>query len=322
MTPRVLLFDADGNDTELEFNAGAIQQPGERQLLWLDIEGQLPPNLAEVVAGLGIEEATLAQLGDDSGQLRRLVQHGKYVTLTARAAHDHAQTFTPLTVVAGENFILTAHHEPIQPLSDFMEQMQGDTKLGKLDSAGFLVVLMSRVLETYFHALSHIEQITDRLDETLLGETQPTREPLNELVALRHRVGLLRRELAAHRPLFMNLASPDFEVYAGDEKEARFMALLDQFQHALDGVGATRDQVNGSFELYMTSLGQRTNDIMRVLTIVTLALGVLAAVAGLMGMNFQADIFKTGNAGFRDVLLGSALIIVALLLLIRWRRWI
>jgi len=45
-------------------------------------------------------------------------------------------------------------------------------------------------------------------------------------------------------------------------------------------------------------------------------------VAGLMGMNFQADIFKAGNTGFRDVLLGSGALIVLVVALGRWGGWL
>ena len=82
--------------------------------------------------------------------------------------------------------------------------------------------------------------------------------------------------------------------------------LFGVYEHTAEAVGHARELVLGSFDLYMTSTGQRTNDIMRVLTVATVALGIVAAVAGLMGMNFQADIFKTGNTGFRDVLIFSA----------------
>ncbi|RJF72404.1 hypothetical protein D3875_13440 [Deinococcus cavernae] len=320
MPTRVLLFNADGNDTELPFTAAALQKPGGRQLLWVDLEGEVPGNLADTLAALELDASSLGRLARPPAGHPYLTHSGAYLTLGVKAAQN-ARTFIPLTVVAGENFVVTAHPQGIGPLSTFMGEMQGDTQLGQLDSAAFVSVLLSRVLESYFTAMNGLEDQTDHLDERLL-RPDPPEDPLEELVDLRRQAGDLRRELARHRPVFMHLAGADFVVYAGDQHEAQFGRLLTQFEHTLESALHTRDMVVESFDLYMARLGQRTNDIMRVLTIVTLTLGILAAVAGLMGMNFQADLFKTGNAGFRDVLIGSALLIVVILVLSRRRKWL
>lgn len=284
MSVRVLLFDADGNDTELQLPEVPGVRRSEHQLLWIDLKGEPPQEFAASLRSLELPESALGKLAAPQHSRPGLTHHGEYVSLNVNAACGD-RSFTPLVLVAGQNFIVTSHPQDIRALSEFTEQVQGDTQLGQLDSAAFLAVMLTRFLETYFEAVNPIEQATDDLDAQLLGAS-PRQEPLDELVELRRQVGVLRRELAAHRPVFMHLASPDFVVYAGDERETQFNTLLVQFDHALDSVAHTRELVLGSFDLYMTSLGRRTNDIMRVLTVVTLALGILASVAGLMGMNF------------------------------------
>lgn len=319
MTVRVLLFDAEGNDTELSLSNVPGLKLTAHQLLWVDIEGEAPPDLDAALAPLQLLDSTVQKLRRPHLARPGLTHHGGYVSLNMNAACAD-RSFTPLVLVAGENFVVTSHPQGIRALTEFTEQVQGDTQLGKLDSAAFLNVLLSRFLETYFEAVNPIEQASDELDTELL-RAAPRQEPLDQLVELRRVVGVLRRELAAHRPVFMHLASPDFVVYAGDEREAQFNTLLVQFDHALETVGHTRELVLASFDLYMSSLSRRTNDIMRVLTVVTLALGMAASVAGLMGMNFQADIFKAGNRGFWDVIVGTGLLTVTFVIVGRWRRW-
>jgi Mg2+ and Co2+ transporter CorA len=67
---------------------------------------------------------------------------------------------------------------------------------------------------------------------------------------------------------------------------------------------------------------QKTNDTMRVLTFVTVLLGTLALVAGVMGMNFELDFFQTGQQGFLIVTGAMAAAAVVSLLVALWRKWI
>ena len=127
MTTRVLLFDADGEDTELA-PSGPLSRPSERQLLWVDLEGRGELSPAELLSGLGLLPATLEALQGQGPSRPRLVHHGKYVVLNinvavgaapfrrrrrarrgpaatgraerAAAAPDAAQDFSPLLVVA------------------------------------------------------------------------------------------------------------------------------------------------------------------------------------------------------------------------------
>ena len=90
----------------------------------------------------------------------------------------------------------------------------------------------------------------------------------------------------------------------------------------MDAVENARDLVVGTFELYSSRSAERTNDTMRVLTFVTVLLGTLALVAGVLGMNFQAPFFETGGRGFWTAVGAMAAAAVAALALARWRRWI
>ena len=71
-----------------------------------------------------------------------------------------------------------------------------------------------------------------------------------------------------------------------------------QLPRAAFMVENARDLVVGSFELFTSRTAQRTNVSMRRLTFMTALLGVLAVSAGVLGINFDAPMFKAGNVGF------------------------
>ena len=118
------------------------------------------------------------------------------------------------------------------------------------------------------------------------------------------------------------LARPDFRPDEDDDAaERRFEALELRFERAMDAVEMGRELVVGSFELYTSRSAQRTNDTMRVLTFVTVLLGTLAVVAGVLGMNFKAPLFDTGAGGFWVTVAVMAVLSVVATVIARWRKW-
>ena len=91
--------------------------------------------------------------------------------------------------------------------------------------------------------------------------------------------------------------------------------------HALDAAREAKESTFGSFDLLVTRIGQRTNDIMKVLTLVTVILLPATVLGGIMGMNFQVGLFDLAWVFW--VVIGAMLgIAVVVLAIARSRTWI
>lgn len=198
--------------------------------------------------------------------------------------------------------------------------MRGDTQIGQLDEAAFLATLLEWQVTGYFRVVDGVEADVDRLDELALLE-HGDREFLGKLVRLRRRVAELRRLLTPHRGVFAALARPDFELLAKTESAAHFRALNDRLERAIDAVENAREMVLGSFELYMTGTAQNTNNFVKLLTSVTVLVGLLGVIAGVMGINFEVEFFRSGMAGFLLVIAGMVVLAGGILALAWRRRW-
>src|SRR6188472_93316 len=117
----------------------------------------------------------------------------------------------------------------------------------------------------------------------------PTSWP--RLVELRRSIGTLRRALAPHREVVVALAHPELDALSTEDSAEKFAALEGRLTEALDVARDTKDSTFGSFDLLVARIGQRTNDIMKVLTLVTVVLLPSTVLAGIMGMNFQVGLF-------------------------------
>ena len=80
--------------------------------------------------------------------------------------------------------------------------------------------------------------------------------------------------------------------------DRRFETLDSHFERAMDVVENSRELVVGTFELFSSQTALKTNESMAVLTFATVVLGLLACLAGVLGMNFDAAFFETKTTGF------------------------
>ncbi|MBC7504146.1 MAG: hypothetical protein H7267_00210 [Sandarakinorhabdus sp.] len=217
--------------------------------------------------------------------------------------------------------MVTLRNGPVKYLSDFIAQDKGETAIGRLSPALLVASLLDWHLTGYLAEVAEIEAMVDALDATILADgTQ--REVLRRIVGIRARVSRLRTQLATQRPIFYGFSRPDFSLnFEADDHEA-FARLADRFNRAIDEVERSRALVVGSFELFTSMTTQQTNDLVKILTFVTVVIGFCAAVAGLLGMNFDLPLFKTGTLGFAVVTALMAGFSLLALMAAKWRRWL
>ena len=316
--PRLIgrLFDTGSDDQEIEVGPG-MTLPRKHQLLWIE-SGTAGADLERVDDALGWTDVLthLAQPGDrpkiavtpDFVRLR-------VVGLEKGTPHPKAVV---LDLVAAPNIVVTVHDEPIAGLAVPIEVQEGETTLGALDAAAFTAMLLDGVLTGYFHAIEALERRIDNLDERALRASRAD-DILAELVELRRAIATLRRPLSSQRDVFHALERPGLVL--GDSVEASWPLVADRFRQAMDSVENARELLVGSFDIAMTKAGQRTNDIMRVLTVISSVLLPAVVVAGIMGMNFKVGLFDDPN-NFFVVVAAMAALAAIILLLARLRHWI
>lgn len=174
-----------------------------------------------------------------------------------------------------------------------------------------------------FAPFEEVESELEELDATVISKT-PTRDvsaELGKLVGMRRRIGTLRRALAPHREVVVLLAHPELDALSTEESAQRFADLEGRVARALDAARETKESTFGTFDLLDARIGQRTNDIMKVLTLGTVILLPATVLGGIMGMYFRVGLFENA-ALFWAVLAMMILIAVLVLAAARVRHWI
>ena len=281
---RAILFDASGEDHEVRLTADDFPRLDEARLLWIDVDGSQKEAVATLTRLLNDQTDATVELRPQHGS-PAVRDYGRYFSLGIPVlTKETSQETVELQCLAADNWVVTAHPGEVAFLAKFGDHVRADSELGQLDAPSFLANLLEWELGDYFRAVEHIDaQIDDIEDEVLAGRAQE--EVLTSLVALRRAATRLRRGLAEQRPVFATLSHPSFHTLADSQAAQEFGLLSDRLEQALQATDNARDMAIGAFDVLMTRTSQRTNEIMKILTTVTVLLLPATLLAGILGMN-------------------------------------
>jgi magnesium transporter len=288
-----ILFDR--NEVEhLDSLADRPKRLKGSKLLWVDIDRRSDDSADEVAKAFELGEATRGRLA--SSDDRPVFQDcGRYIHVTTYSPceeDDKEDDLVALECVVGENWVITAHDQPLEVLDEFAERVSGSGDTGVLDGPAFLATLLEWVLGAYSAAFERIEQRLEEFDiEAMRG--RGTDDDIEQLVTMRREVGVLRRALAAHRSALTALTHPELEALGNHASGERFQSLLQRFEATVQEARDARETIVGSFDVLIARTGHRTNQVMKVLTLTSVILLPGALLAGVMGMNFKIGLFGT-----------------------------
>lgn len=292
----------------------------DRMLLWVDLSQPDADMLDIVWSALDLPQAARTFL-EDGGTTPCVRKYSGFFAVRAVATDNDCLSLQGrvLTMLAGHNVVVSIHDQAVPFIDEIRQHNADQTDVGGLCAESFVAAMLDWHLSTYFDAAADFEMAVERLEVDILADRH--RDCLPELRRLRRIASRMRRMLSPHRAVFGALSRPDFSPAEDRSAERHFVALDTRFERAMDIVENARELVIGSFDLFSSQTALKTNDAMRILTFVTVVTGVLAVIAGALGMNFNAELFQTRASGFWTAVVGMGLLAGGAIAYGKWRRW-
>jgi magnesium transporter len=318
VTIRAVLYDATSDDREVDLDRDDVRL-GDDQLLWIDLDDRTTDDLRRAAAAVGLDPAGLERLSreDRRARLLRLPDH-VVLTLGAVDPEDTEAYRREIDVVIGVNHVITVHEGALAAIDAFRRQVHNEGELGRLTAASFTAGLIDSIWNAYFRQVESIERDIDGLDE-LAVKASGSHRYLETVVVLRRRIARLRRALAPNREALSPLERPDFELRK--DLGTVWPGTIQRLERAIDAVENARELLVGSFDLYLGRSSQRTNDVMKVLTLISAIALPGIVLAGVMGMNFKLPFFE--DAGNFWLVIGTMVVFAVIIIgVARARDWI
>ncbi len=287
--------------------------------VWVDLDGYGSDDLTAVAQRLDLPEAAVETALEGWRRPRLGVFRDRFV-VTVTVPHGdlaaHRVEAGELDVFVGRNYLVSAHKQPLPFAERVLARAVQNPALLKLDSSFLLSILVDELLAHYEVLTEQIEDEVEAKEERALTDSSDVL--LEELLRLKRLVFAVHRLASQHRAPLEAFLRPDFPFVGGDSVEPYFRDLNERLGRLLDALVAAKESVNGAFDIYVSQVSHRTNDIMKVLTIASVTLLPASVILGFFGTSFEEPPIST-TAGFVAMI---ALIVLttagALLLFARW----
>ena len=225
--------------------------------------------------------------------------------------------FSPIDIFAGKDFLITIS-DPACPTTqqalDRARRDGDDEHPGKL-----LYLILDTIVDLYFPAIDHFDDRIDDLEDKVFDNPSP--EILQSIFAIKRELIDLRRVLVNTRDASLHLQrDPNTIIDADHQPYVR--DTYDHIARLLDSIETQRDLLNNTLDIYLSSVANRTNEVMKVLTVLgTIAIPAIA-ISGIYGMNLKGLPFQDSPYGAEWVGGMTILSTILLLYLLRKLKWL
>jgi magnesium transporter len=235
-------------------------------------------------------------------------------------AQEHFFATHDIDFFIGPNYLVTVHDGASRSIEGLRDHCPRNANMLGEGPVALFHRIVDAMVDDY---RPEVEELANRLDE-LEKEIfeHPGADIVREILEEKRDVASLRRVIMPQRDVLARLSRREF-VDISTELSFRFRDVYDQLVRIADDALIFQDRISGILDAHLSSVNNRLNAVMKVLTVVSVILMPLTLLAGLYGMNVRLPQFPGGeDAQFWWLCAISLGVIVVMLALFRRMRWI
>ncbi|HEY3347648.1 MAG TPA: magnesium/cobalt transporter CorA [Nitrospirota bacterium] len=267
-----------------------VNLKGMPGITWVNVDGVHDVDILKSVGDcFGLHPLVLEDIAN-TDQRPKMEEYEGYIYLVCRMlsiSKSGEIASEQVSVIIGPGFVLSFQEEEKE--GDVFDRVRDRIKAnkGKIRKMGadyLAYALLDSVVDNYFDVLETFGERLDDLEEAVVGA--PTRETVREIQALKKEMVFLRRSIWPLREVISGLLRSETGLIA-DGTHIYLRDVYDHTVHIMDTVETFRDMLSGMLDIYLSSLSNRMNEVMKVLTIIATIFIPLTFLAGVYGMNFK-----------------------------------
>jgi magnesium transporter len=193
-----------------------------------------------------------------------------------------------VSLILGKHYLITAQEEPnhdcFQGVRDRINNGRGMVRKSGADYLAYC--LLDAIIDGFFPVLEYYGELIEVLEDEVISN--PTRQTLEKIYRVRRDLLTLRRAIWPQRDAISKLMRDDSE-WIGAEVEIYLRDCYDHAVQVMDMVETYRELATGLMDVYLSSVSNKMNEVMKLLTVISAIFIPLTFVAGLYGMNFSVE---------------------------------
>lgn len=290
---------------------------------WINIDGV---HEAEIVKKIGDEFDLHPLILEDivnTSQRPKFEDFEDYFFIVLRMlrySEDEGMISEQVSLILGSNFVISFQEERGDVFDPIRERIRnGKGRIRKMGADYLAYALMDAIVDNYFVILEKFGEEIELLEDELV--TDPTPQTLQTIHDLKRELISLRKSVWPLRELINRLEKEESSLI----KDTTRLYIKDVYDHTIqviDTIESYRDMVSGMLDIYLSSVSNRMNEVMKVLTIIATIFIPLTFLAGIYGMNFANMPELSWSWGYPVVLLVMLAIGVLMLMFFRRKGWL
>jgi magnesium transporter len=290
---------------------------------WLDLTDPTPQDIERLGELFGFHPLALED-AIHFDQRPKLDNYQDYVLMIFYGARKHQAHEVPLREVQffiSGNYLVTIHKDPLPALEDQRARLDGQA----LHSEQFVLYrVFDALTDSFFPILATMDDEIDELEAAIIAG--PTDEQLQRLFAIKRDLVAMRKVVSPQRDLFARSVDQlaDLPGLVLDERDY-FRDVYDHLIRISDLIDSYRDLLSGATDLYLSTVSNRQNDVMKQLAIVGTVFLPLSFITGFFGQNFGWLVTKGLSPTWSFFVFGlGSMILTCVILFVFFRRkgWI
>jgi magnesium transporter len=324
---RITLFHYDENSIEertLEDVGQCFPYRDKSGVTWVNIDGV---HRTEVIESIGkhfdIHPLVMSDIVNTT-QRPKMEDYQDYLFLVLKMVYFGPQekhlTFEQVSMIVGNNMVISFQENE----GDLFEPVRNRIRIGggRIRKSGpdyLAYALTDTIVDNYFVILERFGEKIEEVEEVLLKS--PTEKTMQEIHAMKREMIHLRRSVWPLREVTAALEKGESKIIHRSTR----IYLRDIYDHTIqviDTIESSRDILSGLLDIYLTSVSNRMNSVMKVLTIIATIFMPLTFIAGVYGMNFIFMPELEWRIGYPLVLVIMLVIGLSMLYYFRRKKWL
>jgi magnesium transporter len=262
------------------------QYLGKFPVVWLNVDGLGDATVIGRIGELfGLHPLALEDVLN-THQRAKVEDYKNYLFVTARMVNDGRRVETEqLSMFLGRNFVITFQELPgdsFNPLRERLRRQGSQTRNSGPDYLAYEI--LDAIIDAFFPVLERYGEMLDGLEEEVVAV--PDISCISRIHEIKNELILLRRAIWPQREAINALLRDPHEL-VGDQTRLHLRDCYDHTVQIIDLVEVYREIASGLTDLYVSSVSNRMNEVMKVLTIIATIFIPLTFITSLYGMNFN-----------------------------------
>lgn len=232
---------------------------------------------------------------------------------------DESYHFEQVSFIIGKNYLLTFQEKEGDVFNTIRGRLSDKESKLRVHKTDYLFYrLVDIIVDGYYYTLESVGDKIELLEDKI--QENPTKENYKEIQQLKRDLIFLRKSVYPLREAIAKLTKENNGLIE-QENITYFNDVYDHCIHVIDSIETYRDLTSSLMDLYMTSMSNKMNEVMKVLTVISTIFIPITFIAGVYGMNFQYMPELTLKWGYPITMVVMAILVIIMLGYFKIKKW-